>query len=242
MTLGDVAVKARALVHGDTTNYPDANLLIDINVWYQKVVSMILESIDETDFDDARNTTYPIKTTSMVANQRDYPMPVSDKVLKIKRVDITYDGTHYYKAEPIDEGEMAFGVGNDTDVDANFSQVAPRYRIAYNACFIYPQPTATDVANGGKIRMEQVRQITPFVVADYTAVLTDSTVVPGFDDPFHIMLAYGPAWEFAVANELPNIQFLQNQINDNEARLREHYGRKEQDRRLQLKADYRSYK
>lgn len=238
MTLGDIATKARTLVNASTDDYTDANLLIDINLWYQKVVTMILEAADSTDFDDGRNTTYPILTTPMVASQRDYSIPVSNKVLKIKRVDVTYDGTNWYKAEPIDDGEIYFGLGNDTTTDQNFYPTTPRYDVKYNSIFLYPMPSATDVANGGTMRIEWERQITPFDSGDYTTVLTDSTVVPGFDDPFHPMLAYGAAFEQATSRQLPQLAQITSELADYETRLRVAYGRKDWDRRLLFKPDY----
>lgn len=242
MLLGEIASKTRNLTNTDTTSYSDANLLIDINIWLQKAVTMILESVDESDFDDARNTDYPILTTSMVAGQRDYAIPVSEKVLKIKRVDLSYDGVNYYRAEPLDDGELPYGLGNDTNTDANFIRQNPRYDVNYNSIWLYPAPTAADVSNGGKIRIEWIRQITPFTTSDYTSVLTDSTVVPGIDDPFHPILAYGPAWEYALQRNLPQAQGIAQQLQDYEARLRTHYGRKNQDRLLQLKPEYNNYR
>lgn len=238
MTLGDIATTARFKTNTDTTSYTDAQLLININVWYQKAVSMILESMDESDFDDARRTNYPIQTTPLIASQRDYTLPVSEKVLKIKRVDITYNGTDYYKAEPIDTGEQDYGLGNDTNTDRNFIHELPRYDIRYNSIFIYPLPTQTDVDAGGKIRVEWERQIQEFTSSDYTSVLTDSTVVPGFDDPFHGILSTGAAYEYAVAKQLPQLAQLAPELADWEQRIKTHYGRKELDRRLTLQPYY----
>src|SRR5579872_319914 len=69
-----------------------------INTWYHKVVTMILEAQDDWDFDDLNNTDYPVATTPLVANQRDYTFPASLKILKIKRVDISYDSTNWFRA------------------------------------------------------------------------------------------------------------------------------------------------
>lgn len=237
MTLGDIATKARALTNTDTVSYPDANLLIDINIWYQKAVSMILESQDESDFDDIRRSDYPIVTTPLVAGQRDYPIPVSEKVLKIKRVDLSWNGgQNWYRATPFDTGAYPYGVGftpsssTDAELDQQFIQVSPRYDVAYNAIWVYPMPTANDVANNALIRVEWERQIQPFTSSDYSSVLTDSTVVPGFDDPFHPILAQGAAWEYAVSRQLPQMQQIQQGLVDWESRLRTAYGHKELDR------------
>ncbi len=248
MTLGDAATKARALTHSDTTSYSDANLLIDINIWYQKVASIIFESQDNSDWDDQRATTYPIQTTPMTANQRDYTMPVSERMLKLKRVDVCYDGTNSYQAKSFDTGSFPFGIHFtnssqvDTEFDKNFIKEAPGYDYSYNAIWIAPMPVAADVTAGGYIRTEWERNVTPFVVGDYTSVLTDSTVVPGFDAPFHPILAYGAACEFAVANNLPQLGLLTQALGDWETRIRTAYGRKDLDMRLNLQADYVTYR
>lgn len=244
MTLGDVATKARSLTNSDITSYTDANLLIDINIWYQKVVDMIFASQDDSDFDDARNTNYPVQTTPMIANQRDYTMPVSEKVLKIKRVDITYDGVHWYRANPMDTGSFPYGIGftqassTDSIFDSNFIRENPTYDISYGALWIAPMPIASDVTNGGKIRVEWERNVNVFTSADYTSVLTDSTVVPGFDAPFHPILAYGAAFDFATSRQLPQLAQITTGLQDWEARLRAAYGRKDLDMRLNLQPFY----
>lgn len=241
MTLGDVANKARALTHSDTSSYTAANLLIDINIWYQKAVTMIFESQDDTDFDDMRNTTYPIVTTSLVAGQRDYSIPVSEQMLKIKRVDVTYDGTNYFRATPFDSGVPQFGFGNATNEDANFIKQAPQYDVQYNSIFLYPLAIASDVSAGAKMQVEWERNITVFTSADYTTDPSDSTVVLGFDAPFHPLVAYGAAYEFANANNLPQLQNIKNDLQDWEARMRQAYSKKDLDTLLALRPAYDSY-
>lgn len=241
MTLGDVANKARALTHSDTISYTAPNLLIDINIWYQKAVSMIFESQDDTDFDDQRNTTYPIVTTPMVAGQRDYAMPVSEQVLKIKRIDITYDGSNWFRATPFDDGVPQWGMGNPTSEDVNMIKQAPRYDTKYNSLFVYPLAVASDVSAGASIRVEWERNITVFTSSDYTIDPNDSTVVLGFDAPFHPIVAYGAAYEFANANNLPQLQNIKQDLQDWEIRLRQAYGRKDLDTLLAMRPAYDSY-
>lgn len=246
-TLGTIASKARAIAHADTANWPSVgtpplpSLLTDINLWYEKIVTMIFESQDDTDFDDQRNTTYPILTTPLVAAQRDYSMPVSNNVLKIKRVDITYNGTDYFRATPFDDGVPQWGMGNPLQEDANMIKAAPRYDIKYNSLFIYPLAQASDVSAGAQIRIEWERDITVFTTADYTTDLSDSTVTPGIDAPWHMMLAYGAAYEFANNNNLPQLQNIKADLADWEARLRTAYGNKDKDTMLALRPAYDSY-
>lgn len=251
MTLGDVATKARNLTNTDTSSYTDANLLIDINIWYQKVGSIIYDSQDDSDFDDQRRTDYPMQTTPFIVTggipQRDYSFGVNEKVLKYKRVDITYDGVTWVRALPLDDGSYKYGMGDDSTaaavlaVDQYFSTAAPRYDVKYGSLFIYPTATSDQVAAGAKIRAEWERNVTPFITSDYTSVLTDSTVVPGFDDPFHPILAYGAAFEYASSRQLPQLAEIQPQLQDWEARLRQAYGKKDLDVRVSLGTAYDDY-
>ena len=206
---------------------------------------MIYGSQDESDFDDQRNTTYPIKTVPLVAGQRDYSIPVSEKVVSIKRVDVSYDGgTTWNRATPIDSGEIAEGMGRFTDttagntLDGNFSKSEPRYDTKYNALFLYPRADATDVANGALMKVEWNREITEITSAE----VTTGTLVPGFDSAFHPVLAYGPAFEYATINNLPTAKTYWAILQDYEARLNKVYGSKQKDRNYQLVSEYQSYK
>lgn len=206
---------------------------------------MIYGSQDESDFDDQRNTTYPIKTVPLVAGQRDYSIPVSEKVVSIKRVDVSYDGgATWNRATPIDSSEIAEGMGRFSDstaestLDGNFTKSEPRYDTKYNALFLYPRADATDVANGALMKVEWNREITEITSAE----VTTGTLVPGFDSAFHPVLAYGPAFEYATINNLPTAKTYWAILQDYEARLNKVYGSKQKDRNYQLVSEYQSYK
>lgn len=197
---------------------------------------MILESQDEGDWDDTRIGDYPTGTIPLTTN-RDYAISTSEKILKIKDLNISYDGATYYKATPIDSGEFYFGQGpasattNESTIDSNFSRSAPGYDYKYGSIFLYPRATATDVSAGGLMFLEWSRQVQEFTLAD----LTTGTAVPGFDDPFHPILAYGPAFEFASAHSLPNTKTLFTMLQDYETRLKQAYGNKQRDRQIALR-------
>ena len=243
MVLGDIATQARFLTNSDSTSYPDANLLININNWYQKIVTMILESMDLSDFDDASiSTTYPIATRTL-ANRRDYAYATAAWTLlgkeggagttntailplKVKRLDISYDGgSNYYKAEPLDAGEIQWGIGNDANIDQNYIKEAPRYDVQYNSILLYPMPLASDVAAGAIMRVEFLRDVVAYTSADLTA----GTAVPGIDAPYHMMIAEGAAKEYAQSRQLPQVAELAQSLVDWELRLRTAYGRKQLD-------------
>lgn len=251
MNLADIASKVRFDTNTDTTSYTDANLLININIWYQKVVSMILESQDESDFDDSNViATYPVYER-VLAVRRDYAFSTAAWAavgkegaanasaaailpLKIKRLDVTYDGVNWYKAEPIDDGEINYGLGNEATTDQNFVLTNPRYDVRSNAVFIYPLATAAQVTAGAKMRLETERNVIPFTSGDLSA----GTAVPGFDAPFHPIVADGASFEYAVSRQLPQLAQIQSRLLDWELRLRQAYGRKQIDRTLNLTPCY----
>lgn len=221
---------------------------------------MILESQDDTNFDDNRNTNYPIATRPLISGQRDYSFNTaswtllgvegganltSQKLLplKIKRVDITYDGTNWFRATPFDDGVPFWGIGNVTNEDSNFITQAPSYGVKYNSIYVYPEANASQVASNAQMRIEFERAVTVFSqAADYpSAAMSTSTTIPGIDLPFHFMIAYGAAYEWANANNLPQLQNIKNDLVDYEARLRQAYGRKDLDTVLSLQPAYDNY-
>lgn len=208
----------------------------NINTWYHKVVTMILKSQDEWDFDDSNHTDYPILTTPLVASQRDYVIPVSEKVLRIKRVDVTYDGTTWHKAEPFDINEAGVGFGgNNTEIDARFTKDSPKYDMQANAFFLYPMASAADVTAGGSIRVIWTREIDEFTTAD-------TTQEPGFDEPFHRILSMGASYDYAIQKGLPIAQTLKSELLEYEGRLVVYYGSKQEDRDMSLGSAYVDYR
>lgn len=245
MTLGDISQKITDITNVDTTVYTNVSRLIDINIWLHRVQSMIYTSMDEVDFDDQNYSDYPQLTAPLVSGQRDYTIPTSEKVVSFKRVDISYDGQNYYRATPIDSGEMQQGLGpasataQNAKTDTLFAKTAPRYDCAYNSVFIYPAPTDADVANGGKIFIEWTRELKEFTATD----LTNGTAIPGFDTEFHAILAYGPAYEFLLGTgQNVDTTYVAKSLQELEQRLIATYGKKQLDRSMSLVRGYNNFK
>jgi len=231
MTLGEINTKITQMTGASTTAYPTATRLIDINNHLQKIVGMIFDSQDETDFADQRQTTYPIVTTPLTTN-RDYSIPVSQKVLRIKNVSVSYDGTNLYRATPLEinatelPSAPASATTANATIDQSYDTVSPRYDVKYNSIWLYPKPTQAQVDAGGYMVIEWDTQPTPFTLSE----LNTGTEVPGFDDTFHMMLALGPSVDYCIPLQLPQKNDYQEQYNDLEARLRKQYSTKQKDR------------
>ncbi len=236
MILSEIQNKIYDLTGTNSTSYPNSKMLVDLNIWQSYVVAMINESQDESDFDDINYGDYPIVIQSL-DTVRDYQIPQSEKVISIKTVSISYDGSTWYRATPMDDSEYEYAfppsgaTTANTTLDARFSRTAPKYDVKYNSVFIYPMPTQQDVDNGGQIQIEWSRDAKDFTSSD----LTTGTITPPFDSAFHPMLAYGPACEYAVSKRLDVKNDIQVRLNELEQRLKRQYGDKQKDRVMQLK-------
>lgn len=227
----------------DTTQYTAANRLISTNRWYQKIITIILDAMDGWDFDDSNKTDYPIATANLVASQQDYAFPSG--ILKVKRVEATYDGTNWFKAEPFDINQHS-GATNTTSIAANFTVSQPFYDLESSALKLYPIPTANVTAG---LKIWYAREPAEFTSAE----VTTGTKEPGFDKPFHIMLALGMCYDWFSAKDV-NAGVTRNkgiivgqqgvvnaELQDYEARLRKYYGSKQTDSALALKAGFVDY-
>lgn len=250
-TLSDINTKISNLTTTDTVQYPNSDRLIDINLWQQKIVGMIMDSEDESYFDDARFTGYPKVTTPLTTN-RDYSISqvltdtggITYSCLKVKSLSISYDGVKFYRAVPMDLAETnlpdnpAGASMANTNLDSYFSKTAPRYSYKNNSILIYPMASSSDVSAGGSMIMELERGAADFTSSD----LTTGTAIPGFDITFHMMLAYGPAFEYCQSKGMPQAQSIYRELQVYEDRLRKQYSSKQLDRRYALMGDYQTMK
>lgn len=214
-------------VSGVTAKLQEATRLI--NRYVHRAVGIILRSQDEWDYDDINHSDYPILTTDLEDGQQDYTLPASEKILKIKRVEINY-GSGWHKAEPFDINER--GKATDTTSLADFQTSEPFYDMQHNAIFFYPIPTS-DVAGGLKIWI--TREPTEFTTSD-------TTKEPGIDEEFHSMLAIGAAADWLEALGSPRAPAKRGLYTQYEQRLALHYGKKQDDRQIVIKSAYTDYR
>lgn len=234
MTLAQIQQKIYNLTNSNATTYPNAQMIVDINTWYQHVVFAILRSQDDWNFDDANNiSTFPILTADLVANQQDYALPVN--CLKVSRLELAYDGITMYKAEPIDIGFISKGT-QPTEIQQWANTNRPYYDLSSNSIFLYPVPLASTSNNTGmKLWIE--RGITEFLTTD----LATGTLSPGFDTPFHQIIAYGAAHERSIAKNLVNADRINNRLEELLAELSTYYGSKDEDMTWSLQPAYEDY-
>lgn len=218
------------VVSGDTTLMKQVTA--DINETLFDITNRIILSYDNFDWDDPYKTDFPIATTPLVAGQRDYQFD-NISFLKIKRLDVSYDGTNYYRAEPFDSATYPEGLGNDTAVDANFAKSQPFYDPKSFGFWLYPRASADDVTAGGKIRVEYTRAYDEYSY-------DDTTKEPPIDRPFHDLIAIGAALKNPT---LPADQFqkLQLRYAQGIAELEAYYGTRNEDFAMDINPKLESY-
>jgi len=212
---------ARRFSNSNTTNYPNAQLDASVNAYYDSFVSEVLKSMDDWDFQGE------IATSSLVANQQEMVFP-SD-ILKIKRVEVTYDGTNWYTATKFDISERS-SANDTTSIARDFDVSKPYVELHDNSVFLYPIPTVS-VTGGIKIWYEKL--------PTFLSAVTDE---PTFSRPFHVGLAYGAAKDFLEQypskENSPRLVSATNNVTVVLGRMKEFYQKKDQDRDYVVSASY----
>jgi hypothetical protein len=199
---------ARFLTNTDTVTFTDADLEVLINANYHYFVNEILEAMDGWDFQGE------IATADLVASQQEYVFPTD--ILKIKRVEVTYDGTNWYKAEFFDIAEI--GTATDsTHLTQNFTQSNPFVDILENSIFLFPVPTAS-VTGGVKIWYEKE-----------ATELTNDSDTPVIATAYHKGLSYGAAKDYFQKYNDGRATTMENEMQKYIAKMKTFYNRKTQE-------------
>jgi len=197
-------------VNTDSNSYPLADKLRNINTHYYDVVSIILGAQSNWEWDDTNNTDYPIGTTNLVADQRDYSLP-SD-FIKLLRVEILDASGSWRKLDQIDESQISSGLASTFT-----SNGTPQYyREIGNSIELYPKASSTGVTLTAGLKIYTQRLPPLFTTSS-------AGTSPGFDARFHRILSYGAAYDYACAKSLPQANTLLQKKMALEALLREAY-------------------
>ena len=219
---------------GDGVVSGDTDLLriatADINESTYELTTELMLIQDSFDWDDPYKTDYPIATTPLIAGQRDYQFD-SISFLKLKRVDITYDGVNWVRAQAFDSSAYDEGMGNDTKTDQKFTTEAPKYDPKAFGFWLYPAATAAQVTAGAKARIEFSRGHTEFAY-------DDTTKEPPIDRPFQDLIAIGAALRNP---SITNDQYtkLTNMYTMGKERMIQHYAQRNEDTFLLMDNDIR---
>lgn len=209
----------RGYISGDNDRLRKATR--QVNNRLHRAGTIIRESSPDVDLDDPAHGDRPAGTFPLSA-ARAFEMDSSDLLLKFKRVDVTYDGSTFYKATLFDSSSVEDGMGNETTEDSRFSTSSPFYDIEGNSLLIFPKPTAAQVSAGAAVRIEWSRALKDFVY-------TDTTAVVGLDAPFDQYPSMGAAYDELIASrskDTSRLRALKQEILELENLMRQHYSNK----------------
>ena len=183
------------------------------------LTTKILDADDRWEFDDTTYTDYPIATTDLITNQKDYELSVSH--LKVTRVEAKDQNGDWFLLKPMDL--------KDIDVARDEFMSTPSTPVYYDklatSLFLFPAPSYDST---GGLRVYYQRQPNYFVS-------TDTTKKPGFVTILHRMVSMMACYDFAVSNNLTDkITVLRDELAKKELELSKFYGRRNKDEKLVL--------
>lgn len=213
----------------DSTSYPTADKIRNVNRHYYKAVIDILKSAGRNQFDDSNHTTLPNYTFTLVNGQKDYSLP-SD-LLKINAIEVADASGNWTRLQEIDEQEL-----HPTITDFEETNGLPKYyNIRGNSMFLYPAPATGSVTltNGAKIYLE--REVDAFTTAD-------TTQEPGFAEPFHRILSLGASYDYLIINSTTEkADRALQQYEQLRKELREFYSDRNKEARTKFRPVIQSY-
>ena len=138
MTPAQIIAKARLQAYVDSTMYPDAQALLDLNFVYQDIISEIITRVDEDYF-------WNIGKAPTVIWQEEYTIteiwetPDNFKINQINKVFIKYTEDWWYtKATRVNPASLEF----DSDwYKSNQCVLNPFFYIQDKSVFLFPAPT-----------------------------------------------------------------------------------------------------
>lgn len=179
----------------NSSTFSIADKTRSINNWQGTMLIEILDSMDDWDFSGE------IATGTLSANYQEYPLPTANNsaLLKIKRVEIDYDGDgKYTPARKIDISEYPnITLATSAEINNRFIEDDPKYSLFDHSLFLFPVPD-TDRTSGLKIWY--VENIT-----DFTATAANNTAEPVFPRPFHRILSLGSSLDYAKKYKMEDL-------------------------------------
>jgi hypothetical protein len=219
------------LVFGDSSDhssdYSLADITRNVNRWYDRVVTKILQADNRLEWDDTNKTDLPIARINLVANQQDYGVTAAT-FLKLHKVD-AYDAN----GNPIPLKQITLDdLRGIADADFESTAGTPRYyRLQGSSIFLYPKPSYSYTQG---LRIFYQRNV------DYFAS-TDTTKTPGFAEPFHRILSLGAAYDYAMITGMRDkIQMFRNEIQIIQQDLIDFYSSRNEDK-ISLSVEHEDY-
>lgn len=208
-----------------STSYSTEDKTRNINLAYDRAISLILQTDGNWEWDDTNHTDLPIATATLTSGQQDYA--ISTVFLKVLRVAIKDTSGNYYYLNSIDDHDLTGQELMDRDAGRPTS-----YKKLGNSIILDRAPDYT-ASTGIKIYFQ--RNVDYFTTAD-------TTQAPGFAAPYHRLLSLGAAKDYCAVNDMPKrLGTIEKEIARLEKDLIAFYFQRSKDERPRLRLRQENY-
>lgn len=185
---------------------------------------MILQSDGRWKWDDTNNAAQPTTTINMTEATTAVAIP-DTTYLTINRVEVLDVNGNWYKINPFNEHEVV----NQSMTEYLKTPGRPlMYEKVGGFLNLYPKPTGGSVTLTAGLKVYYQRDASYFTTVD-------TTKVPGFAAPFHRILSFGGALDYAIANGLSQkINILTPLIQKIEQDLQTFYSSRSRDEKVRI--------
>jgi len=215
----------------DSTQYPLADVLRNVNMWYYNTVTDIVRYNSNWEWVDTNDTNSIGTLYTLVNAQKAYTMPVT--FLKLLRVEVKDAGGIWRKLHQFDESQVSGSLQEFMKTDG----LPVYYRESGNKLELYPSPATGSVTMTDGLKI--YHQLTQ---AEFTNA--SASVAPGFPANFHRILSLGAQYDYAISKLSSNtalITKLKEQIDEMRASVREYYTSRNREVRPKLSPRRRNY-
>lgn len=219
-------------VKTNTTSYPLADKVLDINVAMDDALDIAIKSCGIGQYDDTNHPNYPTITTDLNSGQRDYTYTQDGSgnlILDIYKVMVMNPSGVY---EEIPQVDMQTWDNNESFYDGqNVTGQPTKYDRTGNGIMfdVIPNYDQTD-----GVKMFINREGSYFTISD-------TTKKPGIDGRLHEYLVVSPACKYADRNSLNNYATLTNRKLLLEKKIAEVYNKKDRGVRKILSRNLKNF-
>lgn len=232
--ISDLVTKTRWLTNSDSTSLANADLLISFNSHYDRTIGKILSETAGSKFlhGDVNYTSFPTYTQDLTAGTSTYRIqalatgtyPSRTEPLIILGVEVLNSSGNYIPLDRITLREIHKEKDLAPSEYLSTNGMPREYEIREGLIVLYPAPAAASVTTSAGLRVFYLRGAEQLESAD----LSSTTIFPGIPSPWHDILAFGAAYDYALKVGLPNTDRFLREYNARVEEMLDFLSRKDQ--------------
>lgn len=234
------------LTKTNSTSMPAATLNIYTQPAEARVVSLLLQADGRWQYDDKNYSDIPTATTNLVNNQQDYSLTTNH--LRIEGVAVQTQAGIWRRLLPFDPASdinsnstpftfvplVSYGPTMDRAEFLKTAGMPQFYDLQGSSIFLYPKPdngVSVTLTAGLKIYYQRGPLVFDYSAGTFTDSTGSTSSSPGFNSLYHDLIAYLAAYDYCVANTLPQANGYMAQIQRKEAAIVKDYSKRNKDER-----------